>query len=151
MFPRHTRYQGAIIRDHYLLLIKERENATGRSFWFFPGGGMEEGETAEECVRREMKEETGLDVEVKSLLLDGPELNKESPYQRHLTYLCGLLSSDAKPGPDPEKKEEGHFTIVDLAWFDLTNEANWDLLAVSDYRTYYFLQLVRKKLDYSEE
>ena len=144
MLTRHTRYQGAIVRDHYLLLIKERENATGRVFWFFPGGGMEEGETAEECVRREMKEETGLDVKVKGLLLDGPELDKESPYKQHLTYLCEVIGGESRL----EEQDEGHFSIVDLAWFDLTSEAKWDPIAAVDYKAYYFLQLVRKKLGF---
>jgi 8-oxo-dGTP pyrophosphatase MutT (NUDIX family) len=145
---RLIRYQGAIVKDHHLLLIKEQERATGRMAWFFPGGGMEEGETPEECVRREMKEETGLGVEVQGLLLDGPEVWKEGPYQRHLTYLCKPVNGEAKPGFEPVGKEEGHFTIVGLEWFDLRDEAGWEPTVISDHIAYLFLHLVRKKLGY---
>jgi ADP-ribose pyrophosphatase YjhB (NUDIX family) len=117
------RYQGANIKDHRLLLIKEQERATGRMTWFFPGSGREDGETPEECIQRGMKEETGLDVEVQGILLDGPEVWKESPYQRHLTYLCHPISGEAKPGFEPVGKEESHFTIIGLEWFDLRDEA----------------------------
>ena len=37
-------------------------------FYLFPGGGVESGETLSECVVREMKEETGLDVAVEKLV-----------------------------------------------------------------------------------
>jgi 8-oxo-dGTP diphosphatase len=73
---RHTRYQGAIVRDHHILVLKQRIFPIGRVCWIFPGGGIEPGETEEECVKREMKEETNLDVEVKRLLLDEPRLMK---------------------------------------------------------------------------
>ena len=145
---RLIRYQGAIIKDHRLLLVKEQERATGRFAWFFPGGGREDGETPEECVQREMKEETGLDVEVQRLLLDGPEVDKASPYRQHLTYLCKLVSGEAKPGFEPVDKVENHFTIIGLEWFDLRDEAGWEPTVISDYVAYLLLHLVRKKLGY---
>ena len=57
-----TRYQGVIIWDHQILLLKQIEHASGRSYWQIPGGGIEPDETEEQCVQREMREETGLDV-----------------------------------------------------------------------------------------
>jgi 8-oxo-dGTP pyrophosphatase MutT (NUDIX family) len=72
---RITWYQGVIIRDHRILLIKQTEHATGRSYWLIPGGRIEPDETAEKCVEREMLEETGLHVQVEYLLLDEPSLS----------------------------------------------------------------------------
>ncbi len=51
-----------IIRDNKLLLLKRKEEPF-RGMWDFPGGYMNEKETPEETVRREVKEETGLEVE----------------------------------------------------------------------------------------
>ena len=65
-----VRYQGAVIRDDHILLIRHQEHATGRAYWVIPGGGRESHETKEACVQRETREETNLDVSVKRLLLD---------------------------------------------------------------------------------
>ena len=65
---RHTRYQGAIIQDDEILLIRHQHHIKERTYWLFPGGGIEDGETDEERVIREIKEETNLVVEVKQLI-----------------------------------------------------------------------------------
>lgn len=44
------------------------ENKSNKKLWF-PGGGMEVGEKMEEGLKREIKEETGLEVEIDRLLL----------------------------------------------------------------------------------
>jgi hypothetical protein len=51
MAPR-TRYQGAIIRDHQVLLFKQIEHASGRSYWQIPGGRIAPVETEGQSVRR---------------------------------------------------------------------------------------------------
>src|SRR5918912_3634865 len=100
MTPR-IRYQGAIIRDHQVLLLKQVEHASGRSYWQIPGGGIEADETEEQCVQREMLEETGLEVQVDSLLLDEPG----APgwiYKGWKTYRCSILAGEPRPGSEPE-------------------------------------------------
>lgn len=68
MQRRDIRYQAAVLRDHYVLLLKVFDRAGGVEFWLFPGGGREPGESVEDCLRRELREETHLEVEVSSLL-----------------------------------------------------------------------------------
>jgi ADP-ribose pyrophosphatase YjhB (NUDIX family) len=55
----------AIVTDELgrILLIKRRDN----ELWALPGGGHAIGETIEETAIREVKEETGLDVEIVAL------------------------------------------------------------------------------------
>lgn len=145
---RDTRYQGAIIQNHQILLIKHHEHKTGHEYWIIPGGGREDGETEEECVRREMKEETSFDVRVVSLLTDEPQRYPGSIYQRLKTYLCELLGGEAKPGFEPEPEHAGHYSIVEAKWFDLRSEADWDTRLINDSWIYLPLQSIRRKLGY---
>lgn len=47
-----------------IVLVHRKDN----DLWALPGGGMEAGESIEDCAVREVKEETGLDVEVTGLI-----------------------------------------------------------------------------------
>jgi 8-oxo-dGTP pyrophosphatase MutT (NUDIX family) len=53
--------------DWEVLLIHHRDPASGRRLWVTPGGGIEPGEDARGAIRRELREETGLEHP-----LDGP-------------------------------------------------------------------------------
>jgi len=54
---------GAIILDGDRILLVERARPPLQGYWSLPGGVLEVGETLTEGVRREVREETGLEVE----------------------------------------------------------------------------------------
>lgn len=55
-----------LIEDGNVLLIyRERDK---EKYYVFPGGGIEENETKEDCIKRECKEELGIDIEIKKYL-----------------------------------------------------------------------------------
>ena len=145
---RITRYQGAIIRDHHILLIKQTEHASGRSYWLIPGGGSEPNETEERCVQREMQEETGLHVQVQSLLLDEPSMPNEI-YQRKKTYVCHILDGEARPGYEPEEEYATAYSFTEVGWFDLRHPISWNEQIVADPITYPLLQRIQAALGYA--
>lgn len=53
-----------ILKDEHKRILVSDEYIKGKFYTKFPGGGLEFGEGTKECVVREFKEETGLDVEV---------------------------------------------------------------------------------------
>jgi 8-oxo-dGTP pyrophosphatase MutT (NUDIX family) len=146
---REIRYQGAIIRDHHILLIKHREQATGRSYWLLPGGGREFGETEEACVQREVREETHLHVSVERLLLDEQDVPLESYYKRLKTYLCSVVNGEAEAGYDPEAESAYRHTISGVRWLDLRDPTEWGNSVTNDLLTFPLLERISVALGYA--
>jgi len=149
MARRNARYQGAIVRDHGLLLIKHRHHVDGHDYWLLPGGGRENGESEEQTVRREMRKETNLDVRVERLLIAQPAF-QEGRLVGHLkTYLCTPVGGEASPGYEPELDAAEAYAISEVRWFDLRDPSSWDPQLVSDAITYPQVQRVRALLGYT--
>ena len=58
---------GVLVHRKGRLLLVRRAERPDKGRWSFPGGAVEPGETTSEAAVREVKEETGLDVEIESL------------------------------------------------------------------------------------
>lgn len=89
-----------IAEDQRLLLVQHRKK--GRTYWLLPGGGLDFGETAREAGRREVEEETGLEVEVKELLLASETLAPDgSRHLVHLVFRGERRGGELECGEDP--------------------------------------------------
>lgn len=53
----------AILRDNDRILLARRHAAVDGGEWEFPGGKLERGETAEQCIVREIREEFGIVIQ----------------------------------------------------------------------------------------
>lgn len=98
---------GAIIRDPAGRILLQQRSDYGD--WGLPGGGMEPGETIEDTMRREVREETGLEVAGSSLLgvYTGPRMRYVYPdggrvvftmfiFEATVADLQSKLESDGK-------------------------------------------------------
>jgi mutator protein MutT len=59
---------GLVFRDGLLLIAQRRPQDHLGGLWEFPGGKREPGESAEDCLTRELMEELGIEVEIKELV-----------------------------------------------------------------------------------
>jgi 8-oxo-dGTP diphosphatase len=63
---------GAIVmREGKVLIGKRKEGLSMAHKWEFPGGKLEPGETPEECLRRELREELEIEVEIGRFYCEG--------------------------------------------------------------------------------
>jgi len=97
-----------LVESGKILLVKRgREPFKGE--WAVPGGRIEDGETAEECAKREMKEETGLDVEIIRLIGIYSDPKRDPRGIIAAAYLVRRLGGEAKGGDD----------AAEARWFEL--------------------------------
>src|SRR5882757_1598181 len=84
----------ALIFDGGRLLITQRQAGSHLGgLWEFPGGKREAGETFEQCLAREIREELGVEISVGELF---EEISHDYPEKSvHLKFfLCKLLSGE---------------------------------------------------------
>lgn len=144
---RHTRYQGLIIQDHKILLIQHSQQSTELSYWVIPGGGLDGSESEEDCVIREMKEETNLLVKVERLAFDEPA-HPDGIYKWRKSYVCTPISGVASPGYEPEPEAAADYSISAVRWFDLRDDSDWRDELLNDPFTYPQLVNLRRALGY---
>ena len=92
----------AVVRDGAgrILLIK-----TAQAGWELPGGRVEQGEDFLTALTREVREETGCEIDVGRLT--GVTSHTEVPHITIFTFLCRHIAGDPYPGDDS----------LDAGWF----------------------------------
>lgn len=90
---------GVLIENGRILLInRAKEPDLGK--WAIPGGRIEENETAEECLKREFKEETGLDVEPVKLIGIYSDPKRDPRKIIGAAYIVKRIGGEIKAGDD---------------------------------------------------
>lgn len=89
-----------LIRDKKILLIHRIKN--NREFYVVPGGHVENNETPEEAIVREVKEETNLDSSIQERFY---EFVNEFDNDTHIYYVMNVPQGDVKIiGPEAHRK-----------------------------------------------
>lgn len=84
------------------------------SGWYLPGGGVDFGETMEEALRRELKEEGDIDL-TGDAVLHGVFLNSHVSRRDHVAvYVVRQFSQESLPPPNREIAECGFFAVAAL-------------------------------------
>jgi 8-oxo-dGTP diphosphatase len=101
---------GALIFDEGKILLVERGKEPLKGYWSIPGGVVETGEKLEGAIRREVTEETGLDIEPYSMfeIFERiiPDAQGKSEYHYVLIdYLCRRVAGVAAPASDVSRVE----------------------------------------------
>jgi ADP-ribose pyrophosphatase YjhB (NUDIX family) len=96
-----TRVRGVIVDDEGRVLMDHTHHTDRDVFYWFPGGGLEAGETSAEGLRRELMEEAALEIEIGRLLYVSENLFVESGDYRHEIILYFLARITGGPIGEP--------------------------------------------------
>jgi 8-oxo-dGTP diphosphatase len=89
------RAAAVIVRDGHVLMVRERGKGPdgrhdGVEYWTLPGGAIADGETPEDAVRREVREEVGLRA-------TGVRYLQDVPYPSGVTACFAVAVADGEP------------------------------------------------------
>jgi len=108
----------ALIFRHGKLLITQRQaQAHLGGLWEFPGGKRESGETFEQCLVREIREELGVEISVGELFAEVAHDYPEKSVQLKF-FVCQLLAGEPQP-----------LGCAGFRWVDKTELAGFDFPA----------------------
>jgi len=101
---------GALIFNADAILLVERAGEPLKGYWSLPGGLVETGELIEDAVKREVREETGLDVEpayrfdIFERIMRDPDGRPEYHYVL-VDYVCTVTGGEMRPADDVSRVE----------------------------------------------
>ncbi|GAK09468.1 NUDIX domain-containing protein [Geomicrobium sp. JCM 19038] len=103
----------AIIIDDNCVLLTKNEDRDGY-FYLFPGGGQEHGETLQQTLIRECREEVGKKVDVRELLHLREYIGKHHEFasfdgdvhQIEFYFACSIIGDEVKPS-NPDSHQVG--------------------------------------------
>lgn len=116
---------GAVLVHQGGILLVRRGKEPLRGRWTIPGGTVELGETLEEALVREIREETGLTVRPRELLVVFDRVVREGGVVRYhyviIDYLCDFVAGALRAGSDAT--DVALVRAADLAAYELPEKS----------------------------
>jgi ADP-ribose pyrophosphatase YjhB (NUDIX family) len=110
-YPKHPLLGvGALIFHRDRILMVERGGEPLKGWWSIPGGLVETGELLEDAIRREVREETGLEIRPASMLPIFERIMRDSrgAVEYHyvlVDYVCRVRGGALRAGDDVSRAE----------------------------------------------
>jgi 8-oxo-dGTP diphosphatase len=113
-----------VVRDERMLVIRRARTVVAPLVYCFPGGGIEGGESEEEALVREFREEVGVTIRPLRRLWECV-----TAWKVELAWWLGELMPDAVPTANPREVESIHwFTPQEMAQLPDLLESNRQFL-----------------------
>jgi len=118
-----TRVRAVIIDNREILLVRRIKE--GRTYWVFPGGGVEEHDTSPQAALvRECKEELGVDVDVGGLFAEQP-FNVPGKEQVEMFFQCKIVGGTLGTGTGPEFSRDPSVSgVYQVEWISIDSLAS---------------------------
>ena len=111
---------GVVVIDQGRMLLVERGRGILAGSWAVPGGKVRYGERLTEAAVREVREETGLDVELGDVVWTGESLGDSDPPEHHVVlvdFTGRVVGGEARAGDD----------AADVAFVPVEDLRSWPL------------------------
>lgn len=123
-----VRVCGICFENGKVLLVNHQAINDYGDFWGPPGGGMDFGESAEETLKREFLEETGIQVEISRFLFVHEYLSPPL-HAIELIFQVRRIKGDINIGYDPEMKRDEQI-IKDVRFIEYEDTLKMDKMTI---------------------
>lgn len=101
---------GALILRRDSILLVERGHEPLKGYWSLPGGVLETGERLSDAIRREVKEETGLEVKPTAVIEIFERIMRDAKGKAEyhyvlVDYLCKVTGGELAAASDASKAQ----------------------------------------------
>ena len=115
---------GVVVRDGRMLVIRRSRSVVAPLVYCFPGGGIEEGESEEDALVREFREEVGVAIRPVRRLW-----RCVTAWKVDLAWWLAEMSPDATPVGNPSEVESIHwYTPAEMAELPSLLDSNLEFL-----------------------
>ena len=124
-----VRVAGFLVRDDRLLLISHKKD--GNIYWLLPGGGVDHGESLEEALVREFREELGIAVRAGQPVLMCDSIDPSG--KRHIVnivFSCTYNGGDFCLGKEERLHGYDFFTADDIRSLAIFPPINSQLISI---------------------
>ena len=119
------RVRAIIISDNKILTIKRVKKDI--VYFVFPGGGVENGESLEYAMKRECKEELGVEIKIINIF-DSKRFDRDNIKQLEHFYICEIISGKLGTGDGPEYDVNSDYEGThEIEWLNANSLLNHDL------------------------
>lgn len=106
-----------VVFDENGRVLVQHGLTSGNDFYRLPGGHVRFREKLEDCVIREVREETGLDVEINRLLWVRDFLDQFSDHSIELFILATVIGGEFKSALDVESSDFFFMTVEEVVFY----------------------------------
>ncbi|VXD13020.1 NUDIX hydrolase [Marinoscillum sp. 108] len=119
-----VRVCGILQEENAILMLKHKGIGPNGHLWSPPGGGIEFGENAEDALKKEFLEETGLTISVGQFLFVN-EYQDDRHHAIELFFEVTRLAGEIQLGADPELPKNKQI-LEELRWLSFDEIKNMD-------------------------
>lgn len=127
--PIQVSAKAIVLTGDDVLLLKQSDDT-----WDLPGGGIRKGESVKSGLRREIREETGLDVAPQALLRTTLTRRRKRREKLILSFLCHADATEQPIQLSPEHIAYTRVPLSDAIWFNMKPHHRNAVLAAAEHR-----------------
>ncbi len=138
-------------KGQLLIMLRGKKAKNERGTWEIPGGSVEFNETFEQALKREVKEEIGVEIEIIELLgICDHIIPSEKQHWVAPTFICKIIKGKPKIKEKDKCEKLDWFTLEEAEKLPLSIITKWDIEQLKKKYISFFSSISKSKIHQKE-